>query len=43
MNKYYIHSFFTITIFVNLIHHAILLMINKSVQINIDSIYPIHG
>lgn len=26
MNKYYIHSFFTITTFVNLIHHAILLM-----------------
>lgn len=29
MNKYYIHSFFIITIFVNLIHHAILLMMNK--------------
>ncbi|VEA40898.1 Uncharacterised protein [Salmonella enterica subsp. enterica] len=29
MNKYYIHSFFTITIFVNLIHHAILLMMNE--------------
>lgn len=29
MNKYYIHSFFTITIFVSIIHHSILLMMNE--------------
>ncbi len=29
MDKYYIHSFFTITFFVNLIHHATLLMMSK--------------